>query len=307
MTPPTMKNRIYWKQYAHEANPDEIGKNIKLTGFNSDGQNFELIYFEKDKKAPSILVAPGSGAHAYVYAELGYFMYLNGYNVFIMPKHGSDHTIEGIMRRCGDALKHIVGNFNERVGIVGGGLGGFAAFYLALANGPMKSVVCEDSPAILTEKKFQEAVTEGDGAAKRRRMFMPLLKILTGILPKIKIPLSLYLSWNESIDTKEKNRKLETYLVEKYQRDPDFDKRYTLSSVMSLVSTPPPFPLETLKIPTMFLCPIRGFAPSYVKDLYGRLPAIKKKLVEVDGGIFYFESHPKEAAEIICRWFNETL
>lgn len=303
----SMKDRTYWKNYVHQTNADEIAHRIKLGNFLSDGRNLELVYFENGKNVPNVLIAPGSGAHAYVYAELAYFIHLKGYNVFIMPKHGSDHTIEGLMRRCSDAVLHISSNFNSRVGLVGGGLGGFAAFYLALAGGPMKSVVCEDSPGILTEKKFQEAITEGGSMAKRRKLLLPLLKVLVKISPKIKIPLSFYLNWKEVIDTKEENRKLETYLVEKYKTDPDFDKWYTLSSVMSLVSTNPPHPLTELKIPTMFLVPIRGFTPAYVKDLYNRLPTIKKKLVEVDGGIFYFESHPKEAAKIICKWFDETL
>ncbi len=153
----------------HEADADEIERNMKLTSFVSGGHSFELVCFEKDEQAPNILVVPGSGAHAYVYAELGYFMHLKGYNVFIMPKHGSDHSIAELMKRCSDAIKSISSSFGDRVGVVGGGLGGFVTFYLALAHGPMKSIVCDDSPGILTEEKFQGAIMQGKGAAKRRK------------------------------------------------------------------------------------------------------------------------------------------
>jgi len=113
---------------------------------------------------------------------------------------------------------------------------------------------------------------------QKEEKILPLLKILVKVFPKMKIPLSLYLSWKESIDTKEENRHLEVYLVEKYAKDPDFDRWYTLSAILSLISTPPPNLLTELKIPTMFLVPVRGFTPSYVKDLYNRLPSIKKGL-----------------------------
>jgi hypothetical protein len=183
-------------------------------------------------------------------------------------------------------------------------------FYLALAHGPMKSIVCQNSPAILTEKKFREAITEGrKGSTNRRKTFLPLLKILAKMFPGMNMPLSTYLDFNELIDTKEKNQRIETRLVrEGYLNDPDFDTSYPLSAIVSLVLTPPPNPPTELKIPTMFLVPTRGWTdPSYVRDLYRRLPDIKKKFVEVDGSVFWMVSHPEEAAEAICDWFKETL
>lgn len=115
----TMKNRSYWKNhYVLETDADEIESKIKLTSFASDAKNFELIYFEKGKDAPSILISPGSGGHSHVFAELGYQMHLKGYNVFIMPKHGGC-TINELMPRHKDALRHIASNFNERIGVFG--------------------------------------------------------------------------------------------------------------------------------------------------------------------------------------------
>ena len=97
-------------------------------------------------------------------------------------------------------------------------------------------------------------------------------------------------------------------MKEGYLRDPDFDRWYPLSAVVSLVSTPPPEPISELKTPTMFLVPVRGWSdPSYVRDLYNRLPPVKKRFVEVDGSVFWMNSHPKEAARVICEWFDETV
>lgn len=303
-----MKDKNYWKEhYVIELNAEEIERNIQHTNFISGGIVFELIFFEKSKDAPNILISEGSGGHAYVFVELGYLMHLKGYNVFIMPKHGSA-TITELMQRHEDALKHIVRKFNEKIGVFAEGLGGYAAFYLALAHDSMKSMVLQNSPAILTEKKFQEAFSEGTGVGRRRKLILPLAKFLVKFFPRLPLPISLYLNYKELIDSKKENQNIETQLViNGYLHDPDFNKWNTLSSIMSLVSTPLPCSLTNLKIPAMFIVPARGIYPSYEKDLFNRLPNIKKKIIEVDGSVFWMVSHPKEAAKIICEWFDETL
>ena len=42
-------------------------------------------------------------------------------------------------------------------------------------------------------------------------------------------------------------------------------------------------------------------------DYAHRLPPVKKRLVEVDGSVFWMCSHPKAAAKVICEWFDETV
>jgi pimeloyl-ACP methyl ester carboxylesterase len=209
-----------------------------------------------------------------------------------------------------DAATFIANRFNNRLGVFGEGLGGFVAFYLALAHGPMRSIVCQNAPALLTEPAFYDAMTQGSNAsARRRRAFLPLLAIGAKVVPGLRLPISLYLDWKELIDPKPANRALEARLVvQGYLRDPDFDRWYRLSSIMSQVSTPPPQPLAELTTPTMFLVPVRGWSdPSYLHDLYKRLPAVRKRLVEVDGSVYWMLSHPREAAGVICDWFKETL
>ena len=105
----------------------------------------------------------------------------------------------------------------------------------------------------------------------------------------------------------ETQREKET--LEKYMKDPDIVKWCTILAAMSRISTPPPKPLDELKIPTMFLAPSRDKALSifYVRDLYDRLPPIKKKFVEVDGGHYWLVSHPVQAAKVFCDWFDETV
>ncbi len=302
----------YWKQhYVLETDADEIERRLQQTTFLSGGKQFELIYFEKGKNAPTILISQGSGGHAYVFAELGYHLHLRGYNVCIMPKHGGV-TIGKLMPRHKDALEYIATHWNDKIGVFAEGLGGFVVFYLALTQSPMKSVAFQNAPAILTEEKFRAAILQGKGAAHRRKIILPFGKLLLRIVPQMKLPISSYLDWKELIDTKEGNRALETRLVrEGYLHDPDFDRWYPLSAIMSLLLTPPPQPLAALQIPTMFLVARRGFGGDafveYVKDLYQRLPNVEKQLVEVDGSVYWMLSHPKEAADLISEWFDETL
>ena len=270
-----MKDRNYWKaHYVIESDAEEIEKNLKSTFFESGGKVFELIYFEKGKDAPNILISQGSAGHSYVFAELGYPMHLRGYNVFIMPKHGG-YTISRLVRRHADALEHVSATFNKTIGVFSEGLGCYVAFYLALDGGPLKSIVCLNGPAILTEEKFQRAIFEGgEGAAGRRKRLLPLITLLAKLFPWLRLPISTYLDFKELVDTQEENRKIESPLVKSFDADPDFDRRYPLSAIMSLVSTPPPRPLSALSIPTMFVVPVRGFFPSYFVDLFSRLPSV---------------------------------
>ena len=65
-------NEPYWKKYyVVEGDADEIEENIRRTSFVSDGRNSESIFFDKGTDASNILISPGSGGHACVFAELG--------------------------------------------------------------------------------------------------------------------------------------------------------------------------------------------------------------------------------------------
>lgn len=306
-----MKNQSYWKNhYVLESDADEIERNIKVATFSSETKNYELVCFEKGKDAPNILISQGSGGHAYIFAELGYQMHLEGYNVFIMPKHGG-YTISELVGRQSDAVRYISSKFGDRIGVFAEGLGGFVTFYLALSHSPIRSMVLQNSPAILTDERFREAVLGGDNAASRRKLF-PVLRLLLKLAPKLKLPISLYLNWRALIDTKEDSRSIETLLVsEGYLKDPDFDRWYPVSAVMSLLLTPPPGPIASLTTPTMFMVAKRGFAGAhyvgYLEDLYSRLPPIMKRIVQVDGSVYWMLSHPSEAAGIICEWFSESM
>ena len=308
----TVKNRNYWKNhYVVETDINEIERRLRLASFVSGRKLFELPYFEKGKDAPNILISQGSGGHSYVFAELAYQMHLRGYNVFIMPKHGG-YTVKELFQRHVDALKHISINFSDRTGVLSEGLGGYVVFYLALAHGPIKSIACQNSPAIMTEQEYHKALLTDSGlwtaTAQRRKVIMPLAKLLVRILPNLPLPVSSYLDWKAIMDTREENRNLETHLVvEGYLKDPDFDKWYPLSAIMSLISTPPPNAVAALKIPTMFAVTRLGPTPSYIKDLYNRLPPIKKRMVEIDGSVYWMLSHPRDEAAIVCEWFDETL
>lgn len=240
-----MKNVSYWKQhYVIESDADEIERKIRRTHFVSGSSKFELIYFEQGKDAPNILISQGSGGHAYIFAELACLMHFCGYNVFVMPKHGG-FTISQLVDRHADALAHISQSFNDRIGVFGEGLGVYASFYLALAgSSPMRSIACLNGPAILTEEKFQRTILEGTkGAAKRRRQLLHLVRILVKLFPWVKMRISTYLDFKELVDTQEDNRKIEEPLVRSFDADPDFDERYPLSAIISLVSSPPPRPL----------------------------------------------------------------
>lgn len=307
-----MKNQSFWKMhYVVRGDPDEIDRHARIRTFSSGPDQFELLCFEMGHEWPNVVISPGSGGHSYVFAELGYEIHCRAYNVFIMPRHGGQ-TLTALMKRHRDALDYVAGSFNDQVGVYAEGLGGYVVFYLALAHARMKSIVCQNSPAILTDAQYRQALLRDTGpwarAALRRKVMLPIANILVRILPKMKVPIWSYLDWKALIDPSEGAYQVERRLVEDgYLHDPDFDKWYPLSHVVSLVSMPPPNDLIELRTPTMFVVASRGPTPGYINALYGRLPQIKKRLTAVDGSVYWMLSHPVEAADTVCGWFDETI
>ena len=242
----------YWKtHYITDVDPDEVQRALTLLDFRSGGECHQLVCFVRGRSGPNILVSQGSGGAAYVFAELAYLMHLQGYNVFIMPKQGG-HTIPELMRRHDDALAFVAGRFGDRTGVFAEGLGGYVAFYLALAGGPVRSLALQNAPAVLTEKRWHEAVLGGSDAGRRRARFLPILRSVSRLLPGLRVPMRLYLDFGELIDTKEGSRAIEERLVnDGYRHDPDFDRWYPLSAILSLLTAPQPAPLSALSIPTM--------------------------------------------------------
>ena len=301
-----MKDPNYWTNYLLEKDAEEIARNLKRTIFKSSELNLSLTYFEKDRNAPNILLIGGAGGYSLFFgAEMMYKMHVRGYNVFGVDFQGhgdsegkrGDFTIGKLVENCSDAAKYISSNFNDRIGAIGASLGGFVTFYLGLAHGPVKSISCQN-PAILTEKKYQDEVTQ------KAKGILPVGKLLARLFPKVKIPVTLYVDFKGFPETDR-----ERGIFEKSIKDPNTVRWYTLRAAMSHILTAPPNPIEELRIPTMFLVPTRDklMSVSYVRDLYDRLPPIKKKFVEVDGGHWWMLSHSKEAAQVICDWFDETL
>lgn len=307
-----MKAPNYWtSHYVTSTDPARIRRAMQLARFSSGGQALELVHFSRDRHAPNVLISQGSGGHAYVFAELGYHVHLAGYNVFIMPRHGGN-TVEQLMHRHNDALRFISYEFNHTIGAYAEGLGGYVVFYLALAHGPVGSIVCQNSPAVMTEQAYHQALLSDSGpwtkSVRRRRLMLPIITRLARIAPNLKVPVSSYLSWKDLIDTRADSRDVERRLVlDGYLNDPDFDRWNPLSAIMSLMTTPPPAPLDSLTTPTMFVVASQGPTPTYIVDLYHRLPAVQKKLVEIDGSVYWMLSHPRQAATLIADWFSASL
>ncbi|MDD7966139.1 hypothetical protein [Actinomycetospora lemnae] len=292
--------------------PDEVARAGRTLTVTSGGETVELLLFPQEEDVPSILVSPGSGGHAYVFAELAYLTHCAGYRVFVMPKHG-DKTVDELVVRHREVIGYIAARYSDRIGLYGEGLGGYVGFYVALAGTPsVGSIACQNSPAILTELAYHRALLAESGpwarAASRRRIMLPVGRQLVRRAPWLRVPISSYLPWRDLVDTHEGVRDVERRLVsDGYLEDPDFDRWYSLSTVMSLVSTPPPAPLVSLATPTMFVIASQGPTPGYVADLYDRLPLTRKRILRVEGSVYWMLSHPREAAALIGDWFDASL
>ena len=297
------KSAHYWKRYPVHVQPEKIERCFSSDVFTSQGKPYELLHFYKNSSATNVLISPGSGGHAYVFAELGYLIHKLGYNVFIMPRHGG-YTMGQLLKRHEDAVEYISTNYTGDIHLYGEGLGGFVVFYLALSgNQNIKSITCENSPAVLTDFSFHEALKNHGAAAKRIALLLPLFKNISKLFSWLPVPIKTYLDWNELVDFgNEKNRQVEAHIVKAYNEDPDFDRKYPLKAVMSLTNTPPPKAVSTLTVPVMFIVAKRGIIPGYFENLFSQIQTNNKRLRKVDGGVFWMLSNPEEAAMLIVNW-----
>jgi hypothetical protein len=93
--------------------------------------------------------------------------------------------------------------------------------------------------------------------------------------------------------------------VEASRRDPDFDLWYPLEAALSLVRTPPRRPLASPAVPTLFVLPVRGVSPEYVRGPHPRLPTVPKRLLEVDDGVFWMCARRGRADRLLGEWCSQ--
>ncbi len=179
----TTSESPFWQEhYVVETDPREVASAIGTTTFVARSGRLTLVTFQRGSGHPNILVSQGSGGHPYVFAELAYRLHHHGYNVFIMPRHGG-RTVAELVRRHADALDHIARRFGERTAVFAEGLGGYAAFYLALAGGRLGSLALQNAPALLDEEKWRAAILGTRGAAGRRKRLLPILSRVARAFP----------------------------------------------------------------------------------------------------------------------------
>lgn len=57
----------------------------------------------------------------------------------------------------------------------------------------------------------------------------------------------------------------------------------------------------------MFVVASEGPTPAYIVDRYRRLPAVPKRLEQVNGSVYWMLSHPRAAAGLVSDWFVSSL
>ena len=89
--------------------------------------------------------------------------------------HGG-RTVNQLVGRHQEVLQYIGRKFNDRIGLYGEGLGGYVAFYRAIAHAPIVSLICQNAPAILTEPAYHRALLNDHGpwarSVRRRRVML---------------------------------------------------------------------------------------------------------------------------------------
>jgi alpha-beta hydrolase superfamily lysophospholipase len=242
----------------------------------SGNHQLHLDIFEYDKKAPTIVLIPGTAMYAMCYSEIMYKLGSEGYNfIGIDPRgHGrssgirGDYTIEEIMEDVQEAITYANERFNNKVSLLGTSQGGIIAFYLAAKDNRIQSIMCQNF-ADLTDYKNTNFLKYPTIAKTIRPI---LLNMTSRIFGETQFPVDMYL------DLQKIKLKFFENAYNFLRQDPLALKSLSLRALSSLSYTELHVPISKIQTPIMVFQGENDtiFPVEYTKDIYSRLRCQKR-------------------------------
>lgn len=278
------KNRIskpYWYQYITHTDPEVIHNVIKEKYLPTSSGKIHIDIYPPLKDGlckGNILFIHGTAIYSRFYAEFAFGLAQKGYRVILpdLPGHGLSEGKRGhfTMELLVSALKSVVteikSQYQEPLIAMGSSLGGISSLYLALADSRIDGLICHN--AALFHKEAYKEIVQVKGFLK---LFVPLVPILSKVLPRFKLSVFRYLPRESLVSSPEGNRLFDTFF-----KDPLLAKKYTLTSLYTQMTEAPRNPLDTLNVPILFLNGEhdRLFPVPFITQIYDQVPHEKKEL-----------------------------
>jgi alpha-beta hydrolase superfamily lysophospholipase len=285
--------------------PDEFHLFQQEQVITHDGLKLNLEVLRAGKDKPTVIFIPGTAVYALCNAGLLLGIHKAGYNVIgiDMRGHGrseglrGDYTILQLMSDTRKVIEYARQEFNDNISLLGCSQGGIVAFYLAAAEVPVQSIICQNfadltAPETIAMTRYQHLT----------KVFMPLINRLGILMPHTMIPINSYLDLS-----KVKVRyfgNLQKFLEE----DPLVLKSISLRALRSLASTHMRRPIEEITLPVMILTGDKDsiFPLSYQETLFAKIKSKKRLQVYKDCDHGLLSENVDLVLPDIIQWLNET-
>jgi len=276
-----------------------MAKDVYIT---SNGIKIHLFILEAQVASPVIIFIHATGFYAQYYIDLLSMLNQRGFTVIGVDLQGhgrsegrrGDFTIPEAVQNIRDVTSFAIQNYNDRIGIFGTSQGGIITFYALGVDTRLKSAMCQGA-AILSEKQAACILP------RRGKILKYFVLTIGRFIKWFRIYLWAYID-RHTFYVEEKRLK-------ELGQDPLFVRTYTFRSLHSLATSPPPYKIENIKTPVMFIhAENDGIFPlSYMRSLYDKLTCSRKLEVIPGEKHMFLVEHPAAAIDIIDQWFKETL
>lgn len=255
---------------------------MEETYISANGNKLHLIIAATGKQAPNLVFIPGTTAYAQVYAQFGYDMYKQGFNVigFDPRGHGQssgprgNYTMNELVDDTLEVVKYVRNRFGDKVVLAGSSQGGMAAFYAAARDDSIHAVVCHN----IADLNGKDNIILSQ--IKPPQFLVPFCISLMNLYGNYSFPISLYLDL-----TKEKFLD-GTDAATLIKQDPLAVSWITFRALSSLLRTDLATPVEKIKVPVMLIHAGKDniFPQAYVEGIYNRLTCTIRDTLNVRPG-----------------------
>lgn len=271
----------------------------------SDGLRLHLDIFPAGETDPALVFVPGTSVYALLYAEFMHRMSLLGFNVIGLDPRGhgrsegrrGSYTVGELVRDARAATDFAFERFGRSVAICGSSQGGIAAFYSAASDERLSAAVCHNV-AVLDEPEIL-SVTRFPLVSSLALRLLPLVRFV----PELRVPVTAYL------DLKAEPTPFGQNALEFLKEDPLAVLSVAVKALASLVTAPPPRPVEEIRVPVMVVQAEFDiiFGVEYSMRLYDRLTCDKEFMLVGGAPHLVMTNEVGKIVAEIAAWLNERM
>ncbi len=300
----------YWFGYVFNTNPEEIKKVIKEDYITSQGLKIHLDIYEDDQSSDrTVIFIPGTAMYSRFYAEFCYNLFKKRFRVVVMdmPGHGlsggkrGHFTMKIFTKTTYDVNSYVLEKYGDKVVIMGSSLGGITTLYSAANDdNRLKGAICHNA-ALFDEKAYKKIIP----IKGILRILLPMVPIASGIVPKMRFSVWLYLDPRKLAKKEELLNKID-YIM----NDDLITDKYTAKAIRAQQKDAMAKKIEEIKTPVMIIDGDEDilFSVEYMTELYERLTCENKSLEIIkNASHLIFQENIDEVLERIVPWLEKVL